>query len=127
MQIAIYFDKKVVDSALKHYILLCREAFHEFYHRVAVPHCAVALIFAESVLHIPIIGERTDVHTAAHAAATAKHIGMAKRQEQRTVTAHTESGDGAHAGFGDGAEVIVDKGHQVGDDKCFELRLGIDG
>ena len=76
-------------------------------------------------MHIPAVGKFGDVHPAAHTAARAPHIGMAKRIPKRAMAAHTQAGDGSAHTMGTGAIMRIHPLHEFAADIGFVTQFRV--
>src|SRR5690606_39659130 len=67
---------------------------HHVHHRIFVPGRWVFGIAAQSFAKVPVIGERTDIDSAAHASCRPEDILVPESQVKRPVSPHAESGYG---------------------------------
>ena len=63
--------------------------------RMFLPYFLIFTFFAQPFTHIPVIGERTDIDTAACASGCTENILMTEREPHGAVASHAQTGDGA--------------------------------
>ena len=72
-----------------------------------VPAILILFLLTQMILDIPVVGECSEVDTAAQAAACTKNILMAESQPECAVSTHAESGDGSCVRAADGLVILV--------------------
>src|SRR5690606_36676169 len=70
------------------------QQMHHVHHRIFVPGRWVFGIAAQSFAKVPVIGERTDIVSSAHASCRPEDILVLESQVKRPVSPHAESGYG---------------------------------
>ena len=64
------------------------------YHRIVLPVLRKTLLLTQLITHIPVFGERTDIHAPAGATHRREYIAMPDRVPQRAMATHAKPRDG---------------------------------
>lgn len=95
VQVFVHLEEEVRLAAVERYpqiaVLYASQLPHD---SVLVPRLLVGGHLAQHIRNVPVLRERSYVHSAAHAAAGSEHVLVAHGEEQRTVSAHAQTGNG---------------------------------
>ena len=90
-----------------------------------VPAILILFLLTQMVLYIPVVGECSEVDTAAQAAACTKNILMAECQPECAMSTHAETCDGSCVRAADGLVILVHVFNQLLAYISLELILGV--
>ena len=80
MEVVIHFEKEIAVTAIEdnsQFTVLDTVNLHDC--RMSVPNLLIVALVSEQLVHLPIIGERSDIDSATRTTGRTKHILMTKR------------------------------------------------
>ena len=80
MEVVIHFEKEIAVTAIEdnsQFTVLDTVNLHDC--RMSVPNLLIVALVSEQLVHLPIIGERSDIDSATRTTDRTKHILMTKR------------------------------------------------
>jgi len=93
---------------------------------VIIPYLLIRFIFSQLFSHVPVFRERANIHPSACASTGTKRIFMTDCIPHRSVSTHTQSGDGASLTVGNRLVMFVDILHQFRRNKSFIAERRVD-
>lgn len=124
VQVFVHLEEEVRLAAVERYpqiaVLYASQLPHD---SVLVPRLLVGGHLAQHIRNVPVLRERSYVHSATHAAAGSEHVLVAHGEEQRTVSAHAQTGNGTSLARGHRVVMCVHPRHERAGVECLILEI----
>ena len=127
MQIQIHLIEEILVPAIEDQgQIAVFQAVDLFDHCVVAPAFGELLLFAQLPLHLPRIGEGTDIHTSRGGTRRTEPVPMVQCNPPCAVATHAQSRDGPFFTHGQGRIAGINPVDQLLRDEGLELRAGIE-